>query len=106
MKTADLDALAREIANWVEPDQAPMGQDINSILTILDDWMVKANNPQTYREVEAEAIGIGQIQSRCQLILSFIEANQPCSRDGKWKKKLDGTVVRRANPPFAPQERT
>ena len=95
MKTADLDALAREIANWVEPDQAPMGKDINSIRPNLDDWMVRANNPQTYREVEAEAIGIGQIQSRCQLILSFIEANQPCSRDGKWKKKLDGTVVPR-----------
>lgn len=57
-------------------DEEPVPQAINNILDVLDCFMAKANSPATVKEIEAEAIGIGQIQSRAQLILSFIEARK------------------------------
>lgn len=59
-----------------ELDEEPVAQAINSILTVLDCFMQKANSPETVKEIEAEAIGIGQILSRAQLILGFLEARK------------------------------
>lgn len=58
------------------PDQEPIGQSINSILSVLDAYMAMANSPLMVKEIEAEAIGIGQILSRAQLILGFLEARK------------------------------
>jgi len=57
--------------------EEPVGQSINSILSIMDQLMAKAANPATVNEIAAEAIGIGQIRSRAELILSFLEARKP-----------------------------
>lgn len=56
--------------------EEPAGQSINSILSTMDNLMAKAANPETVNEIAAEAIGIGQIRSRCELILSFLEARK------------------------------
>lgn len=55
-------------------DHEPVAQAINSMISTLDELMVKATQPHTFDEIEA--IGIGQIMTRCQLILSFIEARK------------------------------
>lgn len=56
-------------------DREPVGQMLNSILTTLDDISVMASTRTS--EVAAEEVRLGQILSRTQLILSFIEAKRP-----------------------------
>ncbi len=58
-------------------EEEPMGQSINSILTLLDTYMAMANDPGSAHLIAKEAIGIGQILSRAQLILSFLDARKP-----------------------------
>ena len=60
-------------------DDEPVGQSVNSILNALDDLIAMAANPATVNEIAAEAIGIGQIRSRAELILSFLEARKTLS---------------------------
>jgi len=57
--------------------EEPVAQSINSILSVMDQLMAKAANPATVNEIAAEAIGIGQIRSRAELILSFLEVRKP-----------------------------
>jgi hypothetical protein len=54
-------------------DREPVGQTLNSMLTTLDDIAGMALN-ENYDEVAAEQIRLGQIISRAQLILAFIES--------------------------------
>ena len=58
-------------------DDEPVGQSINSILLAMDELIAIATNPATVNEIAAEAIGIGQIRSRAELILSFLEVRKP-----------------------------
>jgi hypothetical protein len=57
-------------------DEEPVAQSVNSIISQLDHLMARAVNPSTVHEIAAEAIGIGQIRSRAELILSFLEARK------------------------------
>lgn len=49
---------------------------VNKIVSELDDLMVLAADPETSRYVLGEAIGVGQILNRAQLVASFIEARR------------------------------
>jgi hypothetical protein len=57
-------------------DHEPVGQMLNSVLTTLDDIVVMVLRPEDYDEIAAEKVRIGQIISRAQLILTFIEGKQ------------------------------
>lgn len=56
-------------------NEEPVGQSINSILIAMDDLIAKASNPATTRDIAAERVGIGQIKTRCELLLSFLETS-------------------------------
>jgi uncharacterized protein YfkK (UPF0435 family) len=58
------------------PDREPVGQGVNYILSALDIIANMALDPEQYDEVAAEEIALGQIISRAQLILSFIDARR------------------------------
>jgi hypothetical protein len=57
------------------PDREPVGMALASIVRALDDVAGMAREPSTYKEVAAEEIALGQILSRTQLILSFIDSH-------------------------------
>jgi hypothetical protein len=69
-----------------EPDDESVAQGINYILSALDIIAAMALKPEGYDEIVVEEIRLGQIISRTQLILSFIEARRPAAK-----------VVRRVN---------
>ena len=55
----------------------PVGQAVNSMLTTLDELAKRSLDPLTVGEVAAEQVRLGQIISRAQLILSFIDTTKP-----------------------------
>lgn len=61
-------------------DREPVGQCLNYILGALDVVAEMALDPEDYHEVAAEQIRLGQIISRAQLILSFIETRKPVAK--------------------------
>jgi hypothetical protein len=61
-------------------DHEPVAQALNSILLVLDMIAAAALDSEDYAEVAAEEVALGQILSRTQLILSFIDAGQPDAR--------------------------
>jgi len=62
------------------PDREPVGMVLASIVRALDDVAGMAREPSTYKEVAAEEIALGQILSRTQLILSFIDSHNKAPR--------------------------
>lgn len=73
-------AIASQSGEPVSPSdirRSEVAQRINSLVSELDEMMVLAANPETYPIIEAEAIAFGQLQTRIQLILSFLAARQP-----------------------------
>ena len=50
---------------------------VNSILLELDELMSAATKPNTQDLIAGERIGFGQMKTRIDLILSFIEARNP-----------------------------
>jgi hypothetical protein len=50
---------------------------LDSIVDVLDIVAAMTLKPETYDEVAAEEKVLGQIISRAQLILSFIDAREP-----------------------------
>ena len=61
----------------ITPDREPVGQAVNSILMALDIIAGMALKADTYDEVAAEEIALGQIISRAELILSFLDTRKP-----------------------------
>ena len=57
-------------------DREPLGQALNSVLDTLDRAADMALTTG-YDEVAAEEIRLGQIISRAQLVLSFIDIRKP-----------------------------
>ena len=57
-------------------DREPLGQALNSVIDILDVAIDMALTTG-YDEVAAEEVRLGQIISRAQLVLSFIDARKP-----------------------------
>ena len=57
-------------------DKEPLGQALNSVIDVLD---IAINMALTtgYDEVAAEEVRLGQIISRAQLVLSFIDIRRP-----------------------------
>ena len=58
-------------------DHESIGQALNSVLMVLDIIAGRALQAETCDEVAAEEITLGQVSSRVQLILSFIDARRP-----------------------------
>lgn len=59
------------------PHQVTVDITIHKIISELDDLMVLAADPATAPFVLREAIAVGQMLNRAQLIASFIEARKP-----------------------------
>ena len=57
-------------------DREPLGQALNSIIDVLDIAVHMALTTD-YDEVAAEEVRLGQIISRAQLVLSFIDIRKP-----------------------------
>ena len=57
-------------------DKEPLGQALNSVIDILDVAIDMALTTG-YDEVAAEEVRLGQIISRAQLVLSFIDIRRP-----------------------------
>jgi hypothetical protein len=66
-------------------DREPVAQTLNSMLTTLDDIAGMALN-ENYDEVAAEQVRLGQIISRAQLILAFIESKHSIP-DKVWNRR-------------------
>ena len=58
-------------------DDDRVAEGLDYILTALDAIAAMALDPDKYAEVAAEEIALGQIISRAELILSFIDAKKP-----------------------------
>jgi hypothetical protein len=54
-----------------------MRHSLNSMLSTLDEIAAKARDPAMRAEIEAQEVRLGQIISRAQLILSFVDAHKP-----------------------------
>ncbi len=63
--------------NFEADPQVMLDMTINTITRELDDLMVLAADPATSHLVIKEAVGVGQILYRAQLVASFIEARKP-----------------------------
>ena len=61
-------------------DDDRVAEGLDYILTALDAIAAMALDPDKYAEVAAEEIALGQIISRTELILSFIDTNKPPAR--------------------------
>jgi hypothetical protein len=59
------------------PNREPVGQALNYALQMLDIVAAMALREETAAEVAAEQIALGQIISRAQLVLSFIDVSKP-----------------------------
>ena len=57
-------------------DREPLGQALNSVIDVLDVAIDMALTTG-YDEVAAEEVRLGQIISRAQLVLSFIDIRKP-----------------------------
>lgn len=64
----------------MQHDRESVAQCLNYILSALDIVASMALKPEDYDEVAAEQIRLGQIISRAQLILSFIETQKPAAK--------------------------
>ena len=64
----------------VDDDNASVAEAVEEILCALDIIAAMALDPNKYAEVAAEEIALGQIKSRAELILSFIDARKPPAR--------------------------
>jgi hypothetical protein len=58
-------------------DDERVAEGLDHILTALDIIAGMALKPEDYDEVAAEQVRLGQVISRVQLILSFIDARNP-----------------------------
>jgi hypothetical protein len=54
-----------------------MRHQLNSMLSTLDEIAAKARDPAMRAEIEAQEVRLGQIISRAQLILSFLDTYKP-----------------------------
>lgn len=57
----------------------PPREMIDIIVGGLDELCAMANDEEQWRSVEKEMVGLGQIISRAQLVLSFLYAKQPAN---------------------------
>ena len=57
-------------------EREPLGQALNSVIDILD-IAINMSLTTGYDEVAAEEVRLGQIISRAQLVLSFIDIRRP-----------------------------
>lgn len=64
-------------APMTNPDDERVAEGLDHILTALDIIAGMAIDPDKYDEVAAEQVRLGQVISRAQLILSFIDARKP-----------------------------
>ena len=58
-------------------DREPVSHAIASIIDALDVIAEMALQAENYDEVAAQEIGLGQIISRAQLVLSFLDTHRP-----------------------------
>jgi len=58
-------------------DDEPVAERIEHILSALDSIVVMANDPEQRHEIIAQQIRLGQVLSRIELILSFVELQRP-----------------------------
>ena len=58
-------------------DEEDLERRLDFIVRELDECMVLAGSAETYPLIEGKAIELSQIQTRVQLILSFIVNHQP-----------------------------
>lgn len=76
---ADLEAIRAEMDadELIDFAEDHMARRVNSIISDLDEICAMAANPETVDLVEGEQIAMGQINTRIQLILSFLAARKP-----------------------------
>jgi len=58
-------------------DDEPVAELIEHILSALDSIVVMANDPEQRHKIIAQQIRLGQVLSRIELILSFVELQRP-----------------------------
>jgi len=58
----------------------PVAQSLNSMLSTLDEIAAEVRDPAYRAEIATEEIRLGQIISRAQLILSFLDTYKPQKR--------------------------
>jgi hypothetical protein len=61
-------------------NREPVGQSLNSMRLTLEELAGMVRDPVRRAEIEAEAITLGQIAFRANLILSFLETYKPQKR--------------------------
>lgn len=71
LREMEIDQLARDLRD------CPVQDLIDIIVTGLDEICARANDDKTAKDVTLHERGIGQIISRAQLVLSFLDARKP-----------------------------
>lgn len=74
---SDLEAIRRVMEEPVLSAEDQIERKVDWLVRELDELCALANNAETRDLVANEAIGIGQIQFRAGLILSFLNADKP-----------------------------
>lgn len=85
MRMSELDhdlQTVRAIMGGAEPDpvltpEEQLGRKIDWLVRQMDELCALANNPETRDMIAKEALGVGQIRFRAQLVLSFLDADKP-----------------------------
>ena len=73
----ELLAAVSEALNYTPSAEEQIEMRIDSIVRELDELCRLASDPETVDLVEAQKVGIGQIVTRAQLVMSFLLAQKP-----------------------------
>ena len=70
----DLETIRAIMAEPEQTAEVQIERRVDFLVRELDELCLMANNPETRDLIANEAIGIGQVQFRASLILSFLNA--------------------------------
>jgi hypothetical protein len=74
---ADVETVREIMTDPALSAEEQIERKVDWLVREMDELLAFANNPETRDLIEREAIGIGQIRFRAQLILAFLEADKP-----------------------------
>ena len=77
MNYDDIVNAVRDAMDHEPTAEEQLEQRADFILRELDEFCALATRPETVELIESQKIIVGQIQTRAQLILSFLAARQP-----------------------------
>jgi hypothetical protein len=70
-------ALDDEPSTADELARSQVAMRLNSMISELDEFVAMAANGETVDLIEAEALAFGQVYSRVNLIVAFLQAHKP-----------------------------